>query len=515
MKALSVLACCPAVLAAALVTACTIDDYARDDVGILARDGITLASVSFDQGVAVDVWSATGSIAPSQRPTILIADRPAYVRAVWDVPETWTPRTIVAALEITDAEGVVSSELRRRTIEGNGDLRTPEGAFDWLVPGEQMQAAASWRVALYEEGGAELDALGPPAARLPRGGGPVGVVAGKHEIDVRIVPIDHRFDGPMECEGPPVFDEARQVDLREYLARINPTASVHIDVRDEPMIWEQSAGNLGLILDALSALREADGAPPHVYYYGAIDPCDWGSTAGFAGLARVPNEVTRAYAWKRVAVGDMRRPGHASLETFVHEVGHNQGRRHIECKGNEGNPAPDYPFPMGDIGSYGFDHIRWALHPPSHADYMSYCDPTWVGTYGWNLVEPVIRTLTSWKYAAPGSADTSDTRRTLMIGVYDGVARTSWVRTGPPSSSTRRPALLEGPGGAVARAAIATQRDARGVVHLEIPLETLEWVPTYLRLLDMDDERVHPGMMRASRLQVPERFAGAAMREHR
>lgn len=465
-----------------LMSSCSVERYPGDEIGIFAHGGIQLGSVTFDQGVAVEVRANGQFVPPSDRPTHLIEDRAAYVRVGWEVPDEWEPREIAALLELTQVDGTTSSEVRRRWIEGPGDLRYPDGAFDWFIPKDLMTPASSWRVAFYETEGARVDLLPPPAHVLPRARGPVGVLMGRHEIELLVVPIDHQFTGPMECEGPPQFDAARLDELYDYLGRINPVQDLIINVREEPLVWTESAGNLTKLLDALSELRENDNAPPYVYYFGAIDPCDWGSTAGFAGLARVPNEPTREYAWKRVAVGDMRRPGHPSNETFVHEIGHTQGRRHVPCKGTEGNPVNDYPVELGKTGSYGFDHFRWAIHPPAHADYMSYCDPTWVGAYGWNQVLPVIRRLTQWKYHdEQAREDRQDA--TLMISLYADGSSKWWTRRGGTSSATTIRGAWRDHKGEWVNRPIYVQQSTGETTHLELALDDNLPLPADFTLL--------------------------------
>ena len=489
------------------LVSCSPERFAGDEVGVFARDGIELGSISFDQGVSAVVFERGHPVAPGARDVQLISDRVAFVRATWQVPESWTPREIVAHLTVTDVDGDAVSALSTRFIEGPADLRYPDGAFDWIVPAERMRPASTWSVRLYEAGGARLDALAPPAFHLPKAAGTVGVLHGKHEIDVLVVPIDHQFDGPMECEGPPLLDDARLDDMRDYLGRINPVSRVNLQVRSEPMPWTESAGNLNKILDALSELREQDGAPPHLYYFGAIDPCDWGSTAGFAGLARVPDETTRAFAWKRVAVGDQRIIGHSSLETFVHEVGHTQERRHVTCKGNEGNPVDDYPNSMGDIETYGFDHVRWAIHTPTDADYMSYCDPTWVGPYGWNQVRPVVAKLTSWKYTDEAAIPGFPGSQTLMVGVYpDGTSRW-WLRRGELSMP---PVMRARTGPHEAPLNVAVHDGMRGGLNLEIAWTPGRPLPASLTL-ELDDDAgdarsasTSARRLHGRRLQVPE-----------
>jgi hypothetical protein len=42
---------------------------------------------------------------------------------------------------------------------------------------------------------------------------------------------------------------------------------------------------------------------------------------------------------------------------------------------------PSYPHSGGSIGEWGYDLIRGELVEPSTADFMGYCDPSWVSDY--------------------------------------------------------------------------------------------------------------------------------------
>ena len=87
-------------------------------------------------------------------------------------------------------------------------------------------------------------------------------------------------------------------------------------------------------------------------------------------------------------LGNNPRPGRSKVsmsrliaETIAHELGHNLNLRHTDC----GNPANvDLTFPYGNArtGVWGYDpRDGGSLVPPSRADFMSYCDPTWVSDY--------------------------------------------------------------------------------------------------------------------------------------
>lgn len=68
-------------------------------------------------------------------------------------------------------------------------------------------------------------------------------------------------------------------------------------------------------------------------------------------------------------------------ETIAHELGHNLSLYHADC----GDPAgPDLSFPHDNArsGVWGWDPREGgSLVPPNRADFMSYCDPTWVSDY--------------------------------------------------------------------------------------------------------------------------------------
>jgi hypothetical protein len=80
----------------------------------------------------------------------------------------------------------------------------------------------------------------------------------------------------------------------------------------------------------------------------------------------------------------------------------------VTCSGGEGGPDPAYPIPGGDIGEWGWGVIDFGLkHDTVYKDYMTYCNPAWVSTYGWNKVFSTIKTLSSWDFEdeAPGADD--------------------------------------------------------------------------------------------------------------
>ncbi len=114
---------------------------------------------------------------------------------------------------------------------------------------------------------------------------------------------------------------------------------------------------------------------------------DWG------GLARRGKDQ---FLTKVPEYGDpiSRRSGLAM--TMVHEIGHNYGRKHIDC-GDPLRPDSNYPYP-GDMLDFnlsldhpdlhfGFDPLQQApVNPISTKDFMSYCAPEWYSDYTWRAI---------------------------------------------------------------------------------------------------------------------------------
>ena len=108
-------------------------------------------------------------------------------------------------------------------------------------------------------------------------------------------------------------------------------------------------------------------------------PCDGGPTTNggiVAGAAiDIPGPPTMNNDGSRVAVGRWGRTPWARRawrwrwstsvkETFVHEIGHTQGRRHSPC-GDAGGTDGNYPYPEADIGSYGYNGVKNVYFAPN------------------------------------------------------------------------------------------------------------------------------------------------------
>ncbi len=155
------------------------------------------------------------------------------------------------------------------------------------------------------------------------------------------------------------------------------------------------------------------------------DPCQ-GGDEHFVGMVH-----PLAQAGSDIG-GIGRRPGKAVVVTFAstagnghstmggtilaHELGHNYGRRHINCGGFPSGQANfdllTYPCSLGNpdtslvTSTFGYDPIdNVAIPPNTAADLMSYASPDWVSAYNWdnNLGLPPLSNVQQLPPANGGS----------------------------------------------------------------------------------------------------------------
>lgn len=134
------------------------------------------------------------------------------------------------------------------------------------------------------------------------------------------------------------------------------------------------------ILGEMQALRVAEGSPRT--YYGVVKTS---YTSGIAGISYIGAGASVGY------------DGSMEVEIASHELGHSFGRLHAPC-GVNGTTDPNYPYPAGNIGAYGFDVATSTLYPPSTAEVMSYCHPQWISDYTYTGVY-------NFRVAHPSSPD--------------------------------------------------------------------------------------------------------------
>jgi hypothetical protein len=134
-----------------------------------------------------------------------------------------------------------------------------------------------------------------------------------------------------------------------------------------------------IILGELRVLRWATRGGDYRYFYGVFRHRPGATHLGLGTLNPFPPDTLG-----RTAIGtdtDTLPEGETYADVFVHELGHNLGRRHAPC-GNPPEVDRDYPYPGASIGEPGFDVARGVpLDPAVYKDDMSYCFPRGISDY--------------------------------------------------------------------------------------------------------------------------------------
>ena len=393
--------------------------------------GIEIVEVTVDQGVRVPVARNGALVGPGERNAAILQDRPAVLRAFYDTDPGYETRSIYAVMFVEHTDGTSTTyESFITTSEPDCEGRTylydcrygsPTGSFVFRLEGEDMRPGTEYRISLFETAPGHEDDISDRSPIFPAGGGSmqIGIENSYMTMRVVVVPFDHNVGG--DCPDAPDLNEEFGTTVNgdprtiadyfgERLFAQNPLDEVEIIVHDV-VNYTGNATNGGSLLNTLQQMRFNEGAPPGYFYYGVIRPCNGGPE--FSGIAQLGGP-TMGQAAQRVGWGVYHANVSTTAETFVHEIGHEQGRPHIACSGGEGVPDPSYPdHPNGDTENWGIDVMSnpITILPPSSHDYMTYCGSTWVSEWGWHLVSPWIQEISSWELDGPPPP-----KRPLLVG---------------------------------------------------------------------------------------------------
>jgi len=445
--------------------------------------GISILGVEANQGTAVMLTEAEVPVEPEARNAYLVRDRDTLVRFqhVIDDPAAWIPRDLTAFLHVYPPDG--GEELvRERTffVQQDSDPRALETNFYFSLLAEEAQPGTQFWIELRESDAAiDVSGLEPGLTEAPLTPAPFGFEDTPLEIKVMFVPVDYRYPDPWRY--PDLTDEDLQI-FHDYLLQQNPVQTIDIEIRDEPLIYDQQLTNLGALLGPTRALKIQDGADSNVYYHALVD-VGGPSVNMVAGIANLANasmsdgdrRVAATVYYKHYDPGDEETgeepqtfPPTGSARTFVHEVGHNQGLSHVYCPGGDAaGPDPSYPYEDGKIGVHGFGIRDFHMYTPNAAhDYMSYCGNSWVSDWTWNKTFNRIQTLTAWDFGA--SPAPSPTSPVLVGTLYPDGGEDWWVFDAPaPGSGSGAQGLEFWRGGALvgqADAAVELLSDGQTVV---------------------------------------------------
>ncbi len=381
-----------------------------EDVDVPARGGITVSLVEANSGVAIPIGQDGAWVGPEGRNASLPKGRNTVVRVYVEVDESsWVQRDIEARLHIHLPDGTVETQSEITTISGNSSTTSLQSGFLFGVVGEWMVPGVKYQVELFEAGtGWEaLPEVATPPSTPPE---PDLIGAEPVELQMKIVLVPVSYSGP-GCSRDVTADDATLQRYADSMYQQNPLET--IDIRwDPPYVVNDldlsNPNDFFALLGRTQQYRASQAPDPNVYYYTLFDNCGacigdgGGCLLGVAG--GIPDDTMGAGSM-RAAIGTQYLGNNeVGMDTFVHEIGHTQGRQHITCPGvSSGGPDPTYPYPNGLIGVWGFGVRDFQLRNASnHTDYMSYCSPTWVSDWQWSATFARIRTLTSWDAASVG-----------------------------------------------------------------------------------------------------------------
>jgi len=406
--------------------------------------GIQIVDVTADQGIRIPVARDGLYVDPSERNATVLQSRVTAIRGFYATDPGFETRAIYGLLWLDQPDGTtaryeafaVASEPDCDTSPSLYECRygEPDGALLWRVEGEDIRPGTQYRMELYETVPGHEDDPSEASPLFPTDGSSMELGVAESYMKMRVVVVPFYHDAGPACLPAPDLTEEYGTDVhgdprtvaelfRERLYAYNPVDEVEIIVHDVVSFNGNAAQGQGL-LEELQQLRFQDDAPPEHYYYGVIHPCQ--GAPDFSGIAQLGGP-SPGQAAQRVGWGVYHASPGTTADTFVHEIGHEQGRFHIACTGTEGGPDVTYPdHPEGDTESWGIDVMLdpVTIKPPSTHEYMSYCGTNWVSQWGWDLVSPWIEELSSWERAgAPGGT------RTLLVGTVEADGRSRFYVT--------------------------------------------------------------------------------------
>ncbi|HVH98237.1 MAG TPA: zinc-dependent metalloprotease family protein [Enhygromyxa sp.] len=402
--------------------------------------GIQIIDVTVDQGVRIPIVQHGNLLSPAQRNAEILDNRPALLRAFYLLEPGFVERKIYAVLTLSLGGQTLELDTLQTAFwapecegEPQFDCRYAStiGSFNFRIPPEWVQPGLEFRIETFEAAPGYEDVPTAAVPHYPWEGGMAQVGVEDLYMKMRVVLVPVRHTVANDCPAAPDLSQpfgtdfdGNELTVAEFfaqrLAAANPVDEVEIIVH-EPVGWGGSLEN-GSLLSGLSQLRAQENAPPEQYYYAVAIPCE--DFPAFSGIAQLGGPSKNA-ASSRVGWGVWHDSPSTTADTFVHEIGHQQGRQHIECSGEEAGVDNSYPHAGGNTGSFGTDVFRNPVdtHLDTDHDYMTYCQSTWVSEWGWNKVTPWIAEISSWELenaSGPG-------KQPLLFGFVSGEQTRWWI----------------------------------------------------------------------------------------
>ncbi len=391
---------------------------AKGDAGTTPKPGepahlatnLTITEVAIFQAVKISLVKQGTRVA--QRNAPIVAGREALVRAYVTPVAGAATKPVTAVLTLTALDGTVFPVVSdTKTLSAASTDASSASTFNFQVPKTSLPVGVKISIALTEASAPVVANGVKNDARWPADGTSdvLGAANSGPQLKIVLVPVQYMADtsGRLPDTTPAQVERYRQMMYAMY-----PVANVDISVH-APLQWTKAISangtGFGTVLQGVINLRETDGVGDYVYYWGSFTPsstfssyCQGGCVTGLSGVLDDPRDST---ARASVGVGFS---GDSSASTMAHELGHAHGRSHSPC-GGASNTDPQFPYPGGIIGSWGYDLRTKALVSPSTGkDLMGYCTPEWISDYTYSALFDRVRYVNNAK--AVSTAVSTQTR---------------------------------------------------------------------------------------------------------
>ncbi len=298
-----------------------------------------------------------------------------------------SPRPVVLVVTATSGAQVWQTEAEV-TFATQVNTAQPAAAVSLVIPGNAIQATPGITVRVVDPAAEKVAESVEHPARFFSMEAPYVVPTASEmpPVKLELIPIRYLRRG---TEYLPDTSEAQIRRYRELLEAVYP-GKFEITLQEE-MFWDDPftwTGNFdfGDLNVALRNRKNNSDSPRESYWYALVAPAE--TFSAYCGSSCVTGQsylVTDPAAHSYRVGGGMGFSGESSAWTLVHELGHLFGRRHSGC--NVSKDDRDYPYDGGRIGVWGYDVRMGAwLDPQVAADFMGYCDPSWVADYTWNAL---------------------------------------------------------------------------------------------------------------------------------
>jgi hypothetical protein len=378
-----------------------------------AARGIRATDILINQGVQSELVLDGTFVDPTERTAVLIGGRGGVIQALWEVEEGFSPREIEGRLTLYDGAGQPLSEhLDVKLISGPpGGIGSLEGAFSWIVEGEQFPGDVQLSVGFFEVDG---DGVGADIGhRFPaEGSRPV-------EPNSSDLVWDLVFVLSADCSVPFEWTDELKAHLTMYAYNNFPVSDLNVTFLETPQ-----AGVGCSVFDSwgLRELREREALGPSYFYQLVLHHDQSGAGCGGGGVTPVydPLDIDAP----RVSVAGSNGLGGIPFEfgTSPHELAHafqvyhpwqddewpyptdpSAGVLHEWGFGVHEGPILRPPdMGCGDNASHQFMEVKnLFVSPAEFYDSMAYHFPKWASAYTYNEIFAILEVINTWSRQGP------------------------------------------------------------------------------------------------------------------